>query len=231
MWERSLAHLHGHPSVLLDEGIVVLVELQRHGALPALLGHDDVVLVLVLVLVVVLLLLGTIILARVLVAAIVAAFPPSLTVVAGHRSLLLLRCDLALRGLVRLGGRRGSFLLVVTKEVFLVAIVLSRLLGALLRLGGRIRRRGRNGVVVVVVAVHHHALLHPDSRWRRRPASGASAVAPSATTPRAAGGNPAEHLCFRDLTLFRPFPSVCFHPGSSGSGRHEQPTTRAEKLR
>ena len=173
MWARSLVHLHGQPSVLLDEGIVVLVELQRHGALPTLLGHDDVVLVLVLVVLVVLLLLGTIILARILVAAIVAAFPPSLAVVAGHRSLLLLRRDLALRSLVRLGRRRGSFLLVVTKEVFLVAIVLSRLLGALLRLGGRIRRRGRKGVVVVIVAVHHHALLHPDSLWRSpRPASG-----------------------------------------------------------
>ena len=171
MWARSLVHLHGQPSVLLDEGIVVLVELQRHGALPTLLGHDDVVLVLVVL--VVLLLLGTIILARILVAAIVAAFPPSLAVVAGHRSLLLLRRDLALRSLVRLGRRRGSFLLVVTKEVFLVAIVLSRLLGALLRLGGRIRRRGRKGVVVVIVAVHHHALLHPDSLWRSpRPASG-----------------------------------------------------------
>jgi hypothetical protein len=171
MWARSLVHLHGQPSVLLDEGIVVLVELQRHGALPTLLGHDDVVLVLVVL--VVLLLLGTIILARILVAAIVAAFPPSLAVVAGPRSLLLLRRDLALRSLVRLGRRRGSFLLVVTKEVFLVAIVLSRLLGALLRLGGRIRRRGRKGVVVVIVAVHHHALLHPDSLWRSpRPASG-----------------------------------------------------------
>ena len=159
MWARSLVHLHGQPSVLLDEGIVVLVELQRHGALPTLLGHDDVVVASVVVLV----LLGTI-LARALIAAIVVALPPPLTVIVGHHSLLLLRCDLALRGIVRLGGRRRSFLLVVTKEVFFVAVVLGWLLGALSRLSGLIRRRGLRGVVVVVVvAVHHHALLHPHS--------------------------------------------------------------------